>query len=351
MRDCNRASLRAAGYETPLHVSQPRGEADMSSMRHAVIQLFALCCACGAYAAEVYPAKPVRVIASFGPGSTADLAARIISQQLAEQMGRSFVVDNRPGAAGTIGYATVAKAAPDGYTLMLGEVSLTMSAGLLKFLTYDVERDFTPIIQLIRTPMAFVVNPSVNATSMKELVALARANPGKLNYASVGVGSAVHMATELFKLAAQVNVTQVAYKTGGEMVSGLLSGETQMLLTTMPNVVGIVKSGKVRALAVTNEGKRSATMPDVPTMAEAGLPDVTVYTWAGLFAPRGVPREIVTKVHAEAVKALAVPAVRDRFVADGADIVGSTPQEFSAFVGSELKRWAGVIKSANIRTE
>lgn len=322
----------------------------MMRMRQAVFYLLAFSCA-SAFAAEVYPVRPVRVIASFGPGSTADLVARIVSQQLAEQMGKPFVVDNRPGAAGSIGYATVAKATPDGYTLMLGEVSLTMSVRLLKFLPYDVERDFTPITQLVRTPMALVVNPSVHATTVKELIAAAQANPGKLNYASVGVGSAVHMATELFKLAAKVNIAQIPYKTGGEMVSGLLGGQTQMLLTTMPNVVGIVKSGKVRALAVTNEGKRSPTMPDVPTMAEAGLPEVTVYTWAGLFAPRGVPNAIVTRLHAEATKALAVPAVRDRFVADGADIVGSTPQQFAAHVRNELKRWAAVIKSANITAE
>ena len=324
----------------------------MMRMRlQAVVCLIAWIYPAVSSAAEVYPTKPVRVIASFGPGSTADLAARIVSQQLAEQMGKPFIVDNRPGAAGTIGYSTVAKSTADGYTLMLGEVSLTMSAGLLKHLTYDVERDFTPITQLIRTPMALVVNPSLNASTVKELVALARANPGKLNYASVGVGSAVHMATELFKLAAKINIVQIPYKTGGEMVSGLLGGQTQMLLTTMPNVVGIVKSGKVRALAVTTEGKRSPTMPDVPTMAEAGLPGVTVYTWAGLFAPRGIAKPLVAKLHAEATRALTTPAVRDRFVADGAEIVGSTPEAFSIHVRSELKRWAGVIKSGNITAE
>jgi tripartite-type tricarboxylate transporter receptor subunit TctC len=299
-------------------------------------------------AAESYPVKPVRLIASFGPGSTADLAARIVSQQLAEQLGKPFVVDNRTGASGTIGYATVARATPDGYTLMLGEVSLTMTPAAIKSLPYDVIRDFTPITQLIRTPMVLVVQPSLNVTTLHDFIALVRDNPDKYNYASVGVGTPVHMATELFKNAAKLRIAQIPYKTGGEMVSGLLGNQTQMLLTTMPNVVGIVKSGKVRALAVTTEGKRSATMPDVPTMEEAGLAAASIYTWAGLFGPAGLPNDLVNRLHAETMKALGMPAVRDRFVSDGAEIVGSTPSDFAFYVRSELQRWSAVVKATGI---
>ena len=317
----------------------------------AVLCLLSLSFAASAPAADIYPAKPVRVIAGFGPGSTVDFAARIVCQQLAEQLGTPFIVDNRPGAAGTIGSTTVATAAPDGYTLLLGELGLATTPYLIKQLPYDPARDFTPITQLIRTPMALVVSPSVNAATLKDFVAVARANPGKLNYASVGVGSAVHVATELFRLAAKVDIVQVNYKTGGEMVAGLLGGQTQMLLTTMPNVTGIVKSGKVRALAVTNEGKRSTAMPDVPTMAEGGLPEVTVYTWSGFLGPRGLPKPLVTQLHGEVTKALSVASVRERFIADGAEIVGSTPEQFSAHIRAELKRWGTVIKAANITPE
>lgn len=320
-------------------------------MLRTALCVVALTFAPAVFAAEAYPTKPVRVIIGFGPGSTVDLVARVVSQRLAEQLGQPFVIDNRPGASGTIGYTTIAKATPDGYTLVLGELGLTTSLYLVKQVQYDPVRDFTPITQLVRTPMALVVHPSVTASTVKDLVAIAQANPGKLNYASVGVGSAVHIATELFRLAAKVNIVQVNYKTGGEMVSGLLGGQTQMLLTTMPNVTGIVKSGKVRALAVTNEGRRSSAMPDVPTMTEAGFPEVTVYTWSGLLGPRGMPKHIVALLHAESTKALATPAVRDRLLADGADIVGSTPEQFSEHIRAELKRWGSVIKAANIRPE
>lgn len=302
-------------------------------------------------AAEPYPSKPVRVLASFGPGSTADFAARVISQQLSEQMGRSFVVDNRPGASGTIGYNITAKSAPDGYTLTLGEVSMAMVSGLLKSLPYDVARDFTPIMQIIRTPMALVVNPALNAGTLQELIALARANPGTYNYASVGVGTPVHMSTELFKLAAKINVVHVPYKTGGEMVTGVIGGHTQILLTTMPNVVGHVNSGKLRALAVTTDGKRSPAMPGVPSMKEAGLSSMVVYTWAGLLGPAGMPREIVGRLHAEMAKAVALPAVRNRFTTEGAEMVGGSAEEFAQLIRSELQRWAEVVKVAGITTE
>jgi tripartite-type tricarboxylate transporter receptor subunit TctC len=303
------------------------------------------------FAAEDYPSRPVRVLASFGAGSTADFAARVLSQQLTEQLGKTFIVDNRTGASGTIGYGLLAKATPDGYTLTLGEVSLTMVASLLKTLPYDVLRDFTPVSQIIRTPMALVVNPGLNAPTLKEFIALAQASPGKYNYASVGAGTPVHLATELFKIAARIDVAHIPYKTGGEMLTGLIGNQTQMLITTMPNVVAHANSGKVRALAVTTDGKRSPALPGVPTMSEAGVPGVVIYTWAGVLGPGGMPKEIVRKLHAETIKAIAVPSVRERFVADGAEMVGSSPEAFAAHIRSELTRWAGVVKTAGITAE
>jgi tripartite-type tricarboxylate transporter receptor subunit TctC len=320
-------------------------------MRRVCLILMMLSCVAPCLGAESYPNKPVRMIACFGAGSTVDFVARLLSQQMTEQLGKTFVVDNRTGASGTIGYGLLANAASDGYTLGLGEVGLTMVASLMKTLPYDVMKDFTPITQIIRTPMALVVNPTLNTRTLRELIAVAQANPGKYNYASVGAGTAVHMATELFKIAARIDVIQVPYKTGGEMLTGLIGNQTQMLLTTMPNVVTYVNSGKVRALAVTTEGKRSPALPAVPTMSEAGLPGVVIYTWAGLIGPASMPKPLVHKLHAETMKAIAMPAVGDRLVADGAEIVGSSPEEFGVLIRSELKRWSGVVKTAGITAE
>jgi tripartite-type tricarboxylate transporter receptor subunit TctC len=303
------------------------------------------------FGAEPYPAKPVRLVASFGPGSTVDLIARVVAQQLSEQMGKSFVVENRTGAGGSIGNAYAAKAPPDGYTLLVGETGLSMAPGLYKSLPFDVARDFTPISQIVRTPMALVVHPSVKAATLKELVALAQAAPGKTNYASAGPGSPVHLATELFKIAAKVDITHIAYKGGGEMVTAVLGGEVQMLLTTMPTVLVHINSGKVRALALTTDGKRSRVLPDVPSMSEAGVSGMTIYTWSGLFGPAGIPKDVVTRMHAEVVKAIAAPSVRERFNAEGAEPVGSSPEEFATHVKNELRRWTEVIQSAGVAPE
>jgi tripartite-type tricarboxylate transporter receptor subunit TctC len=319
-------------------------------LKHA-LGLLLLLAASVCFGAEPYPERPVRLIASFGPGSTVDLIARVIAQQMSEQVGKSFVVDNRVGGGGTIGNAYAAKAQPDGYTLLMGETGLTMSAGLFKSLAYDPARDLTAITQIVRTPMALTVHPSVKANTLKDLIALAQASPGKINYASAGPGSPVNLATELFKLAAKVDITHVAYKGGGEMVTSVLGGQTQMLLTTLPTILTHINSGKVRALAVTTDGKRAAVLPEVPSMSEAGVQGMTLYTWSGLFGPAGIPRPIVARLHAEVLKAISAPAVKDRFNAEGAEPVGSTPEEFNLHVRNELKRWADVIKAAGIALE
>jgi tripartite-type tricarboxylate transporter receptor subunit TctC len=319
-------------------------------MRRALFLLL-LCAAPLCRGAEAYPARPVRLIASFGPGSTVDLIARVMAQQLAEQFGRTFVVDNRTGAGGSIGNAYAAKASPDGYTLLLGETSLSMLPGLFKSLPYDAARDLAPISQIVRTPMALVVHSAVNAATLGEFVAFARANPGRINYASAGPGSPVNLASELFRGAAKVDITHVAYKGGGEMVTAVLGGQVQMLLTTMPTVLAHINSGRVRALAVTTDGKRTPVLPDVPSMAEAGVAGMTIYTWSGLFGPAGLPQDIVGRLHAEAVKAIAAASVRERFNAEGAEPVGSSPAQFALHVRDELRRWAEVIKAAGIALE
>jgi len=321
-------------------------------MRFTLLLASMVVAASTCYGADVYPSKPVRVVVPFATGGTVDFTARVISQQLSEQLGRSFVVDNRTGASGTIANALVARSAPDGYTLMLMDSSTTIVPGLFKTLAFDVSRDFAAVSQIIGAPEALVVHPSLNVTTLKEFVALAQANPGKFNYGSAGPGGAIHLSSELFKIAAKVNVVHIPYKGGGEAMAAVLGGQVQMLLTTISTVVTHVNSGKVRALAVTAaERKRSPVMPDVPTMNEAGVPGMTVYLWFGLVGPAGMPKHVVDKLHAEVVKALAVPAVRERFVAQGAEVVGSSPQEFSAYIRDEVRRWADVTKAAGITPE
>ena len=302
--------------------------------------------------ADVYPSKSVRVVIPFSPGGTVDLTGRLMSQQLTGQLGKSFVVDNRTGASGTIANSIVARATPDGYTLMIMDTSTVIVPGLFKSLPFDVARDFAAISQIIRAPEALVVHPSVNVTTLKDFVAQAQVNPGKLNYGSAGPGGAIHLSAELFKIAAKVNIVHIPYKGGGEAMAAVLGGQVQMLLTTIPTVLPHVNTGRVRALAVTTEGnRRSPAMPDVPSMDEAGVQGMTVYLWFGLVGPANMPRSVVNRLRAEVQKALAVPELKERFMAAGGEVVGGTPEEFTALIRSELSRWAGVIKTADIKPE
>jgi tripartite-type tricarboxylate transporter receptor subunit TctC len=320
-------------------------------VRNALLFLFTLFLTAASLAAEVYPSRPVRVIVAFAPGGGTDLTARLISQQLSEQTGKSFVVENRTGASGTIGYGLAAKSQPDGYTLMMMDLSTVIVPNLFKSLPFDVAKDYTPITQIVGAPNVLLVSPTVNVTTLREFIALAQANPGKLNYGSAGAGSAIHLPSELFNKAAKVNVTHVPYKGGGEAMTALLGSHVDMLITTVPAALTMVESGKVRALAVTTSGKRSPAMPDVPSMSEAGVSGMTVYSWYGLVGPAGLPKEVVTKVHAETLKALTVPSVKERFLAQGAELVGSSPEEFSKLIRDELRRWAEVVKAAGITPE
>ena len=321
-------------------------------MRNALLFVLTLFGASLCFGADVYPSKAVRVIVSYAPGGTSDLSARVISQPLSEQLGKAFVVENRPGASGTVGYGTVAKSAPDGYTLALVEMSFSMIPSLFKSPPFDVTKDFTPITQIMGVPLVLVVLPSLKTNTLKEFIALARANPGKFNYGSAGLGTQNHLSAELFKIAANVNIVHIPYKGGaGQVMIAMLGGQVQMLITPMPSVLTHVNSGKVRALAVTTDGKRAPAMPDVPSMSEAGVSGMTIYSWFGLVGPAGMPKEVVNKLHAEVVKALAVPSVKERFIAQGGELTGNSPEDFSKHIGNELQRWSKVIKSAGITTE
>jgi tripartite-type tricarboxylate transporter receptor subunit TctC len=310
----------------------------------------ALCAAAPAIAADAYPIKTVRVVAPFAPGGGTDTVARVLAQQFAEQLGKSFVVDNRTGASGIIAYEIVAKAAPDGHTLLVTNSAFASLPGLMKSLPYDPLKSFAPVSEILRAPNVLVVHPSTNVNTLKEFIAAARAHPNKFNYGSGGAGSALHLYGELFKTAAKVELTHVPYKGGGDNMAALLGGQIHMNITQyQANVIALIKSGKLRALAVTTGGKRSPALPDVPSMSEAGVSGMTIYSWAGLLAPAGVPKAVMEKLHGEVVKMLAVPAVQERFAAQDAELIGSRPEAFSQLLHSEIQRWAGVIRSAGIQ--
>ena len=317
-------------------------------MRNALLFVLTLLGASLCFGAEVYPGKPVRVIVPYGPGGNTDIAARVISQELSQQLGKSFIVDNRPGATGTVGTGIVAKSAPDGYTLALADTSWSIVPGLYKSLSYNVPGDFTPITQIMRVPNVLVVNPSSNVKTLKGFIALAQANPGKLNFASSGPGSLNHLMPELFKKAAKVDIMHIPYKGAGETITELLGGRVHMVMSPVPPVLPHVKSGKLLALAVTTDGKRVPSMPDVPTMGEAGIPGMVIYYWAGLAGPAGMPKNVVDTLQAGVVKALSSPSVKDKLVAMSAELVGSRPDAFTQFIRAELRRWAEAIKSAGI---
>ena len=300
------------------------------------------------FGAEVYPIKTVRVVAPFAPAGISDIVARVISQQLSEQLGKTFIVDNRTGAGGIVGNGIVAKSAPDGHTLLMVNPAFTILPGISKALPYDTVKDFTPITQIMRVPSVLVVSPALNVNTLKEFVVLAQANPGKFNYGSGGPGSALHLYSELFKIAAKVNIVHIPYKGGGENFAALIGGQIQMLIISVPTALQFVNSGRMRALAVTTDGKRAPSMPDVPSMNEAGVSGMTIYVWFGFVGPAGIPKNVVNKLHAEVVKALAASSVKNQFAGQDAELVGSSPAEFSALIHNELQRWAEVIKSAGI---
>jgi tripartite-type tricarboxylate transporter receptor subunit TctC len=301
-------------------------------------------------AAERYPSRPVRIIVPFSPGGTSDLMARVMAQQLSEQLGEPFVVDNRAGASGLIGHGIVANAAPDGYTLATVDDSFSIVPSIKKDLPYDPVKDFTFITQVIGVPRTMAIRPSIKASSVSEFVAYARANPGKVTYASGGAGGILHLASELFNFQAKVKLEHVPYKGAGSATTGVLVGESDMVMGASPTMVPHVKSGKLRALAVTTApGKRFSGLPDVPSLADAGVPGMVIITWFGFVGPARLPRQIANQIHSEVVKGLALPSVRDRF--EGADMMGTSPEQFTKVYQEDLRRWARVVKEAGIKAD
>ncbi len=298
-----------------------------------------------------YPNKPVRLIVPAAPGGGADFLARIISTKLTEQTGQSFVVDNRAGASGTIAADLTAKAPADGYTLLLGQsTSIAIAPHLYGKLPYDTMRDLRAVTLVAEVPNILVVHPSVPAQSVKELIALAKAKAGTLNFGSAGNGAPSHLAGEMFKSAAGVNLVHVPYKGAGPAVNDLLAGQIQIMFAPMVAVLPQVKAGKLRALAVTS-AKRSAAVPELPTLAESGLADFAIVSWFGFFVPMATPQAVVDKLHQETLKALKNPETIERFSKEGAEPDGMAPTPFGSYVQQESARYAKVVKDNNIRAD
>jgi tripartite-type tricarboxylate transporter receptor subunit TctC len=302
-------------------------------------------------AAQSYPAKPIRMIIGFPPGGGTDIIGRIVAQRMSEGLKQQILPDNRGGASGQIAAELVAKAAPDGYTVMMAHIAaMSILPSLYPKLPYDPVRDFAPISLVAISPQLVVVHPSLPVKNIKELIALAKARPNEIHYASVGIGTVQHLAGELFNLQAGVKMVHVPFKGGGPSALNLVAGHVQLSFDVIPVVINHVKAGKLRPLAVTAE-KRTPLMPDVPTVNESGLKGIELATWWGLVAPAAVGKEVVARLHGETVKALQQSDVRERIAANGADPVGNSPEEFAAFIRSERDKYARIAKDANIRLE
>jgi tripartite-type tricarboxylate transporter receptor subunit TctC len=299
--------------------------------------------------AQAYPARPVHIIAAFAAGGGVDITARLIGQWLSERLGQSFVIENRPGAGGNLGTEVVARSAPDGYTLLLATVPNAVNATLYEKLNFSFIQDFAPVAGIIRVPMVVLVHPSVPAGTIPELISYAKANPGKLNVASAGAGTAPHMAAELFNFMAGVNMIVVQYRGQGPALTDLLGGQVQVLFATSPGIPDYVRSAKLRGLAVTT-ASRAEVLPDLPPVGDF-VPGYAASQWYGLAAPRSTPVEIVNRLNQETNAALADPKMRARFADQGGEPLAASPAEFGKFIAEETDRWAKVVKFAGLKPE
>lgn len=312
----------------------------------ALVALFALTLSLNGAGAQNYPNKPVTLVVAFTPGGPSDVLARIVGKKMQEILGQPFIIENRPGAGGNIAAEQVARSAPDGLTLLMGNNSiLATNAALYKKINFDPEKDFIPISLIGTQANILVVNPKVPANTMAELIALAKKEPGKMNFASSGHGAAAHLSGELFKSEAKVDIVHVAYKGAAPALQDVIAGHVDMMFATAASVVGHIKSGQVRALAVTTP-KRTAVLPEIATVDELGLKGFDATTWHGLVAPANTPKEIIATLYDATKKTLADPGVQKQLADLGVDIVGNSPQEFSAYIKAEIPKWTAVVKAS-----
>lgn len=300
--------------------------------------------------AQAFPTRPVRVVVPYSPGGSTDVVMRILAPRMSEFLGQPVVVENRPGGSSTIGLDIAAKAPPDGHTVGIPNIAFGANPTLFSKLPYDTEKDFAPVSHLTRVTLVMSVHPSVPARSVKEFIALAKRKPGALNFASAGNASANHLATERFASATGIKMTHIPYKGGGPAVVALVSGEADMLFATIPSSIQHFKSGKLRALGVSNL-QRSVALPDVPSIAEAGVPGFEAIEWNGAVVASGTPRAAIDKLYQSMAKSLAIPDVRNRIITLGADPVGSTPEEFAAFIKREITVWRKIIQEVGIKIQ
>jgi tripartite-type tricarboxylate transporter receptor subunit TctC len=300
--------------------------------------------------AQTYPSKPIRLILPFQPGGTTDIIGRIIGQKYAERFGQPVVPENRPGAGSNLGIELAAKAKPDGYTMVLTSPALTVSPGLYKKLNYDPVKDLAPISMVVEGHYVLVIRPALPIKNLKELVAYAKANPGKLNYGSGGIGTAPHLAGELLKSLAKINIVHVPYKGANLAMTGVMAGEVDMVVIGITNAVAQIQAGKVRGLAVLSNA-RVPSLPDVPTAKEAGIDNFEVTSWYGLLAPAGTPRDIINRLNAEWAKIAADPDTKEKMQKAGFETVAVTAEQFSDFIRQDIARWGKVIKEANLSVD
>ncbi len=302
-------------------------------------------------AAQTYPTRPIRIIVPYPPGGTSDILARSLSEKLTGSLGQAVVVENKPGANGNVGADLVAKSSPDGYTLLLADIgALAISPSVYPTLPFDPVRDFAPVTMVAYSPHILVVNPAVPVNSVQELVALARAKPGKLNFAISGVGGAPHLAGVEFALRTGVKWEYIPYKGGSQAIADVAAGQADVTLNGMLATYPLVKGGKLKLLAVSS-ARRVSAIPDVPTIAESGLPGFETGSWQGVIAPPGTPREIVARLNAEIGRILALPEMRDRLGNQGADVRTNSPEEFATFIRTEKDKWAKVVEEADVKVE
>ena len=300
--------------------------------------------------AQSWPSKPVRMIIAFPPGGPTDLVSRVLAQKLSEQLGQQVIVDNKPGAGGNIAAELAARAVPDGYTIFYNTSAIVIGPALYGKVNYDTLKDFTPVLLTASVPMVLVVNPQLPARSVKEFLDLAKSRSGALNYSSSGTGTITHLASAMMSTQTGIQTQHIPYKGSAPGLVDLASGQTQFMIDTINTVLPYVRDNRLRGLAVTS-AKRSPVLPDLPTLAEAGISGFEAAAWQGIVVPTGTPNEIVQKLNAEVNKALAHPDIRSRLAAQGADILGGTPAEYAAYLRSEMPRWAKAVKDSGAKAE